>query len=780
MQWKASRWVGGFSSGTGSYTDDLDSRIGSMTIADVSPRVAVKRIILLYENFQYREAANFINRLSHGTFKVILNDLPIDFFVESMPHSLSILEALYAKVFLSDGLNFSMKLLRPEAVVMQMVKFFSTGDLDKNSDKWDLCGPFVCSCKKLLKVIVLSDHKLKKMVQARKRSLDKAIEGLGQHGLVGTTDETLTNLHDALKVEFQRVVETYKGALQKLEELSLSSGKKDMNSTIRGPAPVQASHQRQLSLKQPEIQERLIKNKTLLNVVEPTLGNHSLDILLGILQRRIEYDKEVLFQFTQLKKEANIIEPNAAIAPVLIKFSSGCEKVLDLMKEVADDEADSSDISGYHSESDSAIMMSGNSPYVSKRARYNFLTRSVRSCSKNSLRPSVELLHHQLSSSSGNNTNSSGTDSPPASLSPVRDDKDSSSGSSSSGIGSSTNGPVRLRQLKHKKLSATSGISWNQSIPSCQGCSSRAAMQVSPQVQETTVLRAELEKLRIDLARANGMILNLQENEKRLKSKLESSTGMQQQQQQQQPPPSDNGLLLVGERLVRCFANLYAQARVDTLDALDNLPQLNNATELKSKILFSLSFRCAENLLATKKDHIRRILHLPSPINKDSTSNGSSSSSSSSNSNNNNNKNINSVNVVQNNNHHHHVENDSIFQELEKSVSTYLRKTIDKFDLTKCINDVSNQIWATLYDYPCLKSCAGLNQYVKDSVRLAWGLVNQCPPYVLEYEERKFRKDMHVRFHTSNQESEQIQTYMWPALLEGVGGPCVHKAVVIT
>lgn len=45
------------------------------------------------------------------------------------------------------------------------------------------------------------------------------------------------------------------------------------------------------------------------------------------------------------------------------------------MKEVAEDE-DSSDISGYHSDSDSAIMMSGNSPYVSKRARHNFLTRS--------------------------------------------------------------------------------------------------------------------------------------------------------------------------------------------------------------------------------------------------------------------------------------------------------------------------------------------------------------------------------------------------------------------
>ena len=51
-------------------------------------------------------------------------------------------------------------------------------------------------------------------------------------------------------------------------------------------------------------------------------------------------------------------------------------QVLELMKEVAEDEEDSSDISGYHSDSDSAIMMSGNSPYVSKIARYNFLSRS--------------------------------------------------------------------------------------------------------------------------------------------------------------------------------------------------------------------------------------------------------------------------------------------------------------------------------------------------------------------------------------------------------------------
>lgn len=44
----------------------------------------------------------------------------------------------------------------------------------------------------------------------------------------------------------------------------------------------------------------------------------------------------------------------------------------------------------------------------------------------------------------------------------------------------------------------------------------------------------------------------------------------------------------MGEHLVRCYGNLYAAARVDALDSLDNLPALKDADELKSKILFSV------------------------------------------------------------------------------------------------------------------------------------------------------------------------------------------------
>lgn len=305
MQWRNSNWVDGF-----------PELVSSMTIADVSPRFAVKRILLLYENAQYREAANFVNRLSHNTFKSILDQLPIDLFVEAMPHSLSILEALYAKVFLSS--DCGVKVLRPDHVLMRLVKLF-TGT-PGGTDRW------LGSTRKLLKVIVLSEPKLRKALQVRRRSLDKAVEGLGQHGLVGTSDETLTNLHDALKVEFQKLVDTYKAALFKLEELSLSSSSGKRDGVSKGPAPVQASHQRQLSLQQTDIQERLIKNKTLLNVVEPVLENKSMAILLTILKRRVEYDKDALFQFTQLRKELKV-ESEHVVAPLLMRYSHACEQV---------------------------------------------------------------------------------------------------------------------------------------------------------------------------------------------------------------------------------------------------------------------------------------------------------------------------------------------------------------------------------------------------------------------------------------------------------------------
>ncbi|XP_073970957.1 uncharacterized protein isoform X2 [Rhodnius prolixus] len=665
LQWRNSNWVDGF-----------PEMVSSMTIADVSPRFAVKRIILLYENSQYREAANFINRLSHGTFKTILTQLPIDLFVETMPHSVSILEALYAKVFLSS--DCGIRVLRPESVLMQLVKLFAgTG----SPDRW------LASARKLLKVIVLSEPKLKKALQVKRRALDKAVEGLGQHGLVGTTDESMTNLHDALKVEFQRLVDTYKTALQKLEELSLSGKKNDGKTS----APIQASHQRQLSLKQADIQERLIKNKTLLNVVEPATSNRSAAILLAILQRRVECDKDALFQFTQLRKELKM-ESEQVVAPLLMRYSHACDQVLELMKEVGDDE-DSSDISGYHSDSDSAIMMSGNSPYVTKRARHNFLTRSIRSGSNRSGRTRLGL-------------SSSSTDSPPAGGSTTDWEWSPTKSNTCRSVVSTEREPTVIKKSPTVK-------------PWCSSCEDRAVLQIT--VPDTTSHQNEVASLQSELERTR---MELEQTKTRLQV-LDAHAQAKE---------------LSGPRLVRCYGNLYSQGRVEALNSLDALSQLKDDSELKSKILFSvvvLAFMASGSQLSTKREQVKRILLSPAP---------------------------------QSNAH----------KELEEAVATYLRRTVDTFDLAHCIEEVSSQLWATLYDYPCLKSCMGLQQYIKDSVRLAWALVNQGAGYCLEYEERIFRRELHVRLHSADTECNTIRTYLWPALLESPGGNCVYKAVVLT
>merc|ERR1719411_1779100 len=45
--------------------------------------------------------------------------------------------------------------------------------------------------------------------------------------MVGTTDERLMNLHDALKLEFQKVQRTYQDSLEQLENLALVNSKQN-------------------------------------------------------------------------------------------------------------------------------------------------------------------------------------------------------------------------------------------------------------------------------------------------------------------------------------------------------------------------------------------------------------------------------------------------------------------------------------------------------------------------------------------------------------------------
>jgi len=44
--------------------------------------------------------------------------------------------------------------------------------------------------------------------------------------------------------------------------------------------------------------------------------------------------------------------------------------------------------------------------------------------------------------------------------------------------------------------------------------------------------------------------------------------------------------------LIRLYNSLYSQARIDALDALDNIREMSSAEDLKSKLLFSVVVVC--------------------------------------------------------------------------------------------------------------------------------------------------------------------------------------------
>lgn len=96
----------------------------------------------------------------------------------------------------------------------------------------------------------------------------------------------------------------------------------------------------------------------------------------------------------------------------------------------------------------------------------------------------------------------------------------------------------------------------------------------------------EIESLRRELIKSKQTIFEMKEKENKLKERLAE----QAQRLIERGVRFEN--VCLGERrptaLIRRYGNLYAQARVDTLDSLDSLPQLKDADELKSKLLFSV------------------------------------------------------------------------------------------------------------------------------------------------------------------------------------------------
>ena len=84
---------------------------------------------------------------------------------------------------------------------------------------------------------------------------------------------------------------------------------------------------------------------------------------------------------------------------------------------------------------------------------------------------------------------------------------------------------------------------------------------------------------------------------------------------------------------------------------------------MSNNLVEQLAFRSVQSLLALKKDHVRRILHIQPSAATPKVSNATPL--------------------------------DPVVAEVERSVAVYLRKTVDKFDLTKSVEVRGPTFYAT-------------------------------------------------------------------------------------
>lgn len=156
----------------------------------------------------------------------------------------------------------------------------------------------------LIQSIALWNPEIRDMLRNRKKELDKAVQGLGIHGLAADQTGALISLHIALKTELQRHIDTYKMALHKIDE----------SNPVTKQNPAQSSHQRLLAYNHSDIQQRLIDNKTLLTILDkPVLKQ--LSHLKENLSNRVQNDKEVLFCVGQIRR----IDPASNIEERYVK-----------------------------------------------------------------------------------------------------------------------------------------------------------------------------------------------------------------------------------------------------------------------------------------------------------------------------------------------------------------------------------------------------------------------------------------------------------------------------
>lgn len=79
---------------------ECGDRIRRERTAPLSPRLALRRVLVLAEGRQFREAAAVLARLGPTALSAVASEIPLELLLDGLPHSAQLLETLFSRYLL--------------------------------------------------------------------------------------------------------------------------------------------------------------------------------------------------------------------------------------------------------------------------------------------------------------------------------------------------------------------------------------------------------------------------------------------------------------------------------------------------------------------------------------------------------------------------------------------------------------------------------------------------------------------------------------------------------
>ncbi|CAH1259212.1 Hypp2196 [Branchiostoma lanceolatum] len=320
IPWRDSTWLSSSSSTT--------SPPPRAEIQALSPGSVLRKVALLYQKRNLDEIVCILESLSPVTLSTLATELPMDVFMEDFPQTLPILRIFYVKLAELDVFPISL----PDVItlLLHLAVFASEQNMTYTpaGGQWLLAAHQTrhlhrC-CNDIIGIATRVYPEVRNRLLAKKEQVAACLRGLGEHGMV-TYEDSLMHLSDCLLTECNRSLTVLKSTMTALDEMKLP----EKSHHDRKHASSTCGHQRLLSLNVRDIQDRLIRNKSLMNAVDRTAASKSqLAHFVHLLSERIEADKEALRTTTELRKQLHVLKLDDKVGRLLATLSRGLDMIL--------------------------------------------------------------------------------------------------------------------------------------------------------------------------------------------------------------------------------------------------------------------------------------------------------------------------------------------------------------------------------------------------------------------------------------------------------------------